>query len=67
MVMHLTENYKKRLLLEDNPIAAEEKDAFRNSIFVDVLFDLIANIDEPCNIGLLENGGQVRPLLLTCS
>jgi hypothetical protein len=57
MVMHLTENHKKRLLLEDNPIAAEEKDAFRNSIFVDVLFDLIANIDEPCNIGLFGKWG----------
>ena len=48
---------KKRLLLDDEPIEREDMDEFRHSIFVDVLYDLVKNIDECCNIGLFGKWG----------
>ncbi|MBU7019063.1 MAG: hypothetical protein HXS44_16250 [Theionarchaea archaeon] len=55
--MLMKRNFEKKLLLDDEPIETEEMDEFRHSVFVDVLFDLIKDIKEPCNIGLFGKWG----------
>lgn len=48
---------EKRLILEDTPIEEEGMDKFGHSIFVEVLFNLIKEIEKPCNVGLFGKWG----------
>ena len=50
-------NLKKKLLLEDEPIGIEEVDEFKHATFVNILFDLIEDIEKPCNTGLFGKWG----------
>jgi Cdc6-like AAA superfamily ATPase len=46
------------LLLRDEPIETEDLDRFKHSIFVEVLFDLISEVENSCTIGLFGKWGS---------
>lgn len=55
---------KKRLLLEDNPIEAEDMDKFGHSIFVSTLFELIQDTEKSCNIALFGKWGAGKTSII---
>jgi|GEM_PF-2609665 len=57
-------NIKKKLLLHDEPIETQEEDEFRHSVFVDVLFDLIREVETSCNIGLFGEWGAGKTSII---